>query len=480
MPVYMKFKLNARVLKLCQFRNIILLSVLVFLQLFASCTDNNLLLPRLKVSENKRFLVTENGDPFFWLGDTGWMLFTKLTREEAETYLENRKQQGFNVIQVMILHDLRNEVNAYGDTALTGNRIDQPKVTPGSSFADAKQYDFWDHVDYLVDLAAKKGLYMAMVPVWGSNVRSGLITREQAEKYALWIAERFRNRHNVIWINGGDVRGDDSTAIWNIIGSTIRKTSKNQLITYHPFGRTQSSTWFHNEQWIDLNMFQSGHRRYDQDTTGLAYGEDNWKYASDDYLKKPVRPTIDGEPSYEGIPQGLHDTTQPYWTDSDVRRYAYWSVFAGCCGFTYGNNSIMQFYKPSDMNPAYGAKEYWNVALNAPGASHMKYLKQLILSKPYFERVPAGELLAGKQGTKYDYIAITRGKDYVFAYTYNGSDISLDMKMLSWPEYKISWFDPRNGKVTYYSKSKNSGITAFDPPGEKTNGNDWVLILEKN
>jgi len=29
-------------------------------------------LPRLRVSENTRFLVTADGRPFFWLGDTAW------------------------------------------------------------------------------------------------------------------------------------------------------------------------------------------------------------------------------------------------------------------------------------------------------------------------------------------------------------------------------------------------------------------------
>jgi hypothetical protein len=465
-----------------EFKNgiyLLAISALLFSQFFVSCSDNDLT-PRIKVSENKRFLSTEREDPFFWLGDTGWLLFIKLNRTEAEQYLENRYQLGFNVIQVMVLHDLKNTVNVYGDSALTGNRIDQPKVTPGNSPDDTLQYDYWDNIDYIVDLAGKKGIYIAMVPVWGSNVRSGLVTREQAGRYAQWLADRYKDRNNIIWINGGDVRGDDSTAVWNTIGTTIRKTCKNQLITYHPFGRTQSSTWFHNQPWLDLNMFQSGHRRYDQDTTGLAYGEDNWKYATDDYSKKPVKPTIDGEPSYEGIPQGLHDITQPLWTDNDVRRYAYWSVFAGCCGFTYGNSSVMQFYKPSDRNPAYGAREFWNTAINDPGASQMIYLKQLMLSKPYFERIPADELLTGKQGEKYDYIAITRGKNYVFAYTCNGSDISLDMKMLSWPEYKASWFNARNGRVTDSGTYKNRGKTTFNPPGEKVQGNDWVLILEKN
>jgi len=384
---------------------------LLILFLFTSCISDIYkgTPPNLRISDNKRFIETENGDPFFWLGDTGWLLFTKLTREETEKYLEDRP----------------------------------------------------------------------LVPVWGSNVRAGLINREQAKKYAAWIAQRYHDRKNVIWVNGGDVRGSDSTAIWNIIGYTIKQTNKDQLITYHPFGRTQSSEWFHNEPWLDFNMFQSGHRRYDQDTTGLAYGEDNWKYANADYSLIPHKPSLDGEPSYEGIPQGLHDITQPFWSDKDMRRYAYWSVFAGCCGFTYGHSSIMQFYRQQD-NPDYGAKEHWDVAINAPGASQMKHLKQLILSKPYFERVPANDLLAAKQGEKYDYIVINRGNDYLFAYTCNGSDISIDLNKLKWPDYKASWFDPRNGAVSETGISKNDRAMTFDPPGTKQPGNDRVLILEKN
>ena len=54
---------------------------------------------RLKVSENKRFIVHEDGTPFFYLGDTAWELFHRLNREEAEKYLEIRRKQGFTVIQ---------------------------------------------------------------------------------------------------------------------------------------------------------------------------------------------------------------------------------------------------------------------------------------------------------------------------------------------------------------------------------------------
>jgi len=437
------------------------------------------LTPALIVSENHRFLASENGNPFFWLGDTGWLLFSKLSREEAEQYLETRRLQGFNVIQVMVLHSTVNATNFYRDSALINGKVDRPLTTPGNSFDDPVQYDFWDHIDYVVDLAGRKGLYMALVPVWGSNVRAGHVTVEQAGKYGEWIAERFKDRSNVIWLNGGDVRGDDSTAVWKTLGSAIRQKSSDQLITYHPFGRTQSSTWFHNEPWLDFNMFQSGHRRYDQDTAGLAYGEDNWRYAVDDYSRMPVKPTLDGEPSYEGIPQGLHDTTQPYWTDKEIRRYGYWSVFAGCCGFTYGHSAIMQFYKPGDGKPGYGAKEFWNTAINAPGASQMKYLKQLMLSKSYFERVPANELLADMQGERYDYLAVNRGDDYVFVYTWNGRNIQIDLNKLPGSEYSASWFDPRTGTSTGAGKYRNKGVITFDPPGEKEPGNDWVLVLEQ-
>jgi hypothetical protein len=242
--------------------------VLIYFTLLLSCSACNTFIrlepsSELRVSENKRFLVTKNGDPFFWLGDTGWLLFTKLSREEAEKYFEDRSQKGFNVIQVMVLHDVKKAVNFYGDSALVNHNIDLPLTTTGNSINDPLQYDYWDHVDYLINLAQKKGLYMALVPVWGSNIKNGSVTRQQAIKYATWLAERYRSKSNIIWLNGGDIKGSDSTAIWNAIGSAIRQINPEQLITFHPFGRTQSSKWFHNEPWLDFNMFQSGHRRYD-------------------------------------------------------------------------------------------------------------------------------------------------------------------------------------------------------------------------
>lgn len=434
--------------------------------------------PSLQVADNGRYLMTSTGQPFFWLGDTGWLLFSKLTREQANQYLDDRAQKGFNVIQVMVLHSVA-AANVYGDSALVDKNVARPRLTDGNNPADTLQYDYWDHVDYILSLAEAKGLYMALVPVWGSNVKSGAVNSSQALAYADWLAARYGDRPNVIWLNGGDIRGDDGMAIWKTMG-TILHDSTHQLVTFHPRGRTQSSTWFHQEPWLDFNMFQSGHRIYAQDTAAseLRYGEDNWRYVVADYKLLPVKPTLDGEPSYEGIPYGLHDPAQPRWKDYEIRRYAYWSVFAGACGFTYGNNSVMQMKKPEDEHSAYGATVPWTQALQDPGAAQMLYLKKLMLARPYFDRVPDQSIIAN-QGERYDYLVATRTDAYAYVYTYNGRILQLNMAHIKGDSVNATWYSPRDGSTQPVGTVANQGLATFDPPGDSYDGNDWVLILEK-
>lgn len=438
-------------------------------------------LQRLKVSDNERFVVTEDGKPFFWLGDTGWLLFSKLTKEEIDQYLEDRKQKGFNVIQVMLLHSLSSK-NVYGDSALIARDVSKTNSGDATAQQDSTKLNYWQLVDYAVKKAAEKNIYMALVPVWGTNVKEGGVTTEQAKAYATFLANRYTSSPNIIWLNGGDLKGSDSIQVWKTIGNTLNELDSNHLITFHPRGRTTSSEWFHEEPWLDFNMFQSGHRRYDQDTSADEtnhYGEDNWRFVMGDYQLKPTKPTIDGEPSYEGIPQGLHDPKEPLWTDKDVRRYAYWSVFSGAFGFTYGNNSVMQFLNKSDTDStaAYGATELWQDAIKNPGAGQMQYLKELMLSKSFLDRVPDQSLLA-ENGEKYDYKVATRGKDYALIYTYNGGTIKVNAAKLSANKLKASWFDPRKGEYTPINEIANEGVQTFEAPGGKQDGNDWVLVLE--
>ena len=453
--------------------------LLIKLLLVAITGSSQSSLPLIKISANKRFFVTGKDQPFFWLGDTGWLLFIKCKREEAIQYLDDRQRKGYNVIQAMLVHDINLGVNAYGDSALLNKDVSKPVVTPGRSFSNAAAYDFWDNVDYVIEEAAKRGIYMALVPIWGGNIKH--VNSKQAAAYAAFLAKRYKKHNNIIWLNGGDIKGTDGFDQWNTIGNTLYSLDKRHLITFHPRERNSSSTWFHNAPWLDFNMFQSGHRSYAQDTSvseTLHYGEDNWRYVVDDYSLTPTKPTLDGEPSYEGIPYGLHKANEPYWQDYEIRRYAYWSVFAGAAGFTYGHNSVMQFYTPGDSGVSFFPKVKWQDGLTAPGAGQLGYLKELILSHSYFDRLPAQQLVLDND-EKYNKVLATRGLNYAMFYTYNGRDFTVDIAKIGLVTPGFFWFDPRTGSKEAFTPAMNSGLMKFNPPGEIKNGNDWVLIIEQ-
>lgn len=429
---------------------------------------------KLAVSENGRYLQFANGQPFFWQGDTCWLLPQKLNREEVKTYFADRKAKGFNVVMCCLVQFFHDK-SFNGNTALLDGDISKLNVTPGNDPADPAQYDYWDHVDYIVETAAANGIYVAMTPTWRYPA---LPSTNALVAYIEQLTPRYAKRPNIIWVNGGSVRPDPNLGLWQAAGAALKRTDPNHLITFHPFGRTQSSTWFQDASWLDFNMFVSGHRRYDQDKAGKAYGEDNWRYVIEDLAKTPHKPTLDGEPAYENTPQGLHKPEEPYWNGDDSRRYAYWSVFAGACGHTFGENSVRQVYLPRDTKPASGAKGYFMERLDTPGAKAMQPLKNLILSRPYFDRVNDQAAVAGDEGAKYDRVLVTKGKDFLMAYTYTGRDFTIKLGGISGKEVTAWWFNPRTGEATKLDTFKNEGSKSFNPPGEKANGNDWVLVLD--
>lgn len=431
---------------------------------------------RLTVAENGRFLRHENGTPFFWQGDTAWLLFTRTGPEDACEYLEDRRRKGFNVVQVMLVHS-PGGCNAFGRPSFEGGDFSRPLT--------GEPDGYWEYIDRVFGIAEKKGIYLAVVPVWGSIVRSGGLDARTAAAYGEFLARRYGGRPNVVWIIGGDTHGSDQTDVWDALAASIRRTDPNHLMTFHPFGRTRSAQWFHRRPWLDFNMFQSGHRRYHQimdplhpdGVEGTIPEEDNWRYVQADYALQPPKPTIDGEPSYEDIPQGLHDVRQPRWQAGDVRRYAYWSVFAGAFGHTYGDNSVIQMLRPQDRPGNYGAARGWREAIHDPGAGQMQYLKALMLAVPFFERVPAPESIAGPAGEQYDYLAATQGRDYLLVYTYTGRAIPVKFGSIRGDTLLAHWFDPRTGRFTPIGHFSNAGTGTFVPPGEERPGNDWVLAL---
>ena len=433
---------------------------------------------KLEVSENKRFIQHENGEPFFWLGDTAWLMLQRLDREQAARYFVNRKEKGFNVVQCIFLQNYSHQ-NVYGDFAYAPGEIENPIITPGNNPDNADEYDYWDHADYIVEKAAENGIYLAISLTWRDLLGNDEnLTPETASRFASHMASRYKNSPNIIWVNGGSARGVNTIEIWDAIGTSLRKTDTDHIITFHPFGRSQSSDWFNDAPWLDLNMFVSGHRNYEGDNSDRKFGEDNWRYVLDDLSKSPLKPTLDGEPSYESLPEGLHDPMQPYWDAADVRRYAYWSVFAGACGHVYGQNTVRQVHFVGINKAESGAKLSFFEALDTPGSFQLQYLKNLVLSRPYGESVNDQATIVGDEGERYERILVSSGKAFLLAYTHTGRIFTLNLGRISGDAVKAWWFDPRTGAAHSIGEFPNAGEIRFDPPGTQYDGNDWVLVLD--
>ena len=194
--------------------------------------------------------------------------------------------------------------------------------------------------------------------------------------------------------------------------------------------------------------------------------------------KTPLKPVIDDEPIYEDIPQGLHDPNETRWNQHDVRRYAYWSVFAGSFGHSYGHNDIMQFIRPG-YGASFGAdgrKKAWWDALEDPGFNQMKYLKNLMLTFPFFERVPDQSVIAGTNGERYDRAIATRGNDYLLVYNYSGRPMQIDLSKISGAKKNAWWYSAKDGKLEYIGEF-DSKVTSFQHDSGYLSGNDQVLIV---
>ncbi len=436
-------------------------------------------LPRLRVSENRRFLVTGDGRPFFYLADTAWELFHRLNREEAERYLEDRARKGLTVIQAVALAELDglNDPNPYGHRPLASNDPRTPDVRPGP------QDDYWDHVDFIVNKANSLGMYIGFLPTWGDKwnrkwgVGPEIFTPENAEIYGEWLGRRYRNA-GVIWILGGD-RPVETAAHQQIIRAMARGLRKGDggthLITFHPPGGSGSAEPFHAEEWLDFNMRQNGHvteftGRYDK--TALDYG------------RTPVKPVIDGEPIYEDHPVSFRAPELGHSIAADVRRPLYWDLFSGACGHTYGHHSVWQMWAPQ-RKPVNNPLMPWSQAIEQPGAGQMQHARRLLESRPFLTRIPddsvivTGSVPTAMPGAgRYRFVA-TRDSEgsYAMVYAPVGRAFRVRLDKLSGSRVTAWWFNPRNGQSTRIGEFEKQGEREFVPP-EPGEASDWVLVLD--
>ncbi|MFW5866778.1 MAG: DUF4038 domain-containing protein [Armatimonadota bacterium] len=410
----------------------------------------------LHVHDSGRYLVDGDGAPFFWLGDTAWGLFGGLTEAETAEYLDDRADKGFNVVQAVLAWPSK-PVDEDGEAPwLDGN-----PATPNPAY--------FDRVARIVEMAAERGIVMALLPAWGDYVTvNETINAENAYDYGNWLGLRLGGYPNVVWVLGGDRLPDGHEDVFRQIAAGIGEAEElPHLMTYHPRGGGHSSAeFFHDDDWLDLNMIQTAH----------SIGYPDHRRVLADYALTPVRPTLVGEPRYENITHGLRDAG-PRMDDHEVRRAAWAAVLSGACGHTYGANGIFQFAVPGEQTrwkPVIG----WRTAKDLPGAWHMGHLREFMESIDWTRLRPAPEMIPGNPDDGYRIpAAITDSGDLAVAYFPEYTATPVDLRRIGGEGVRAEWMNPRTDAREEIGEFEQDSAPTFQPPTGDEDP-DYVLVLQ--
>jgi hypothetical protein len=419
--------------------------------------------PELKVSGNNRYLVNADEEPFFWMGGTAWGMSEWLTREDVDIYFDNRAEKGFNLVQVCLFWGKREEnpvrftvnpTNAYGHKAFVevNGKPDpeQPRVIKGGTPQNPN--DYWDHVDYIIQSASKRNMIIAVLPVWGRRYVNAthpphsepIFSISGMRSYSEFLGERFMGYSNIVWVLGGDVQADAGGdhldhyrsmaegIITGITGETIHWDEDSPLwdqalITYHPDGAPlkNSSRWFHNDPWMDFNMIET-HRHRE-----MVYQAVQQDYA----LANPVKPTVMGEPDYEGARPNMVTAS------IHMRRQALQSFFAGAAGFTYGGKIDQE-----GNGPLWSPYNNWKEMLDMDGAKSMKNIKSFCLSHKWPDWKPVHDIIQSNMGEgEYQKVAVfTRQDSTCLIYFPDISYTNLDLanQYAEAEDIIVQWYNP--------------------------------------
>lgn len=400
----------------------------------------------LRVSPNGRYLETADRRPYLLFADTGWMLFANLSDADLETYLDSRKAKGFNSILAYIAPFHTDAPNKAGHSAFLNNDL----ATPNPAY--------FEHVDWVLAQAAKRGMQLILCPVEMDSAKERY-TATNARELGRYLGQRYQNVPNIIWFTGGDISPDEPARqdIARQLALGIQEHDKRHLITMHPRYRESSSKWFHRDDWLGFNMYQT----YTRGTTN-AYA-----LAKGDYTLSPVKPTILAEPNYEG---GKGENSA-----YDMRTSAGWSFFSGTLGIAYGADKVWNF---DDSGQA------WKSNLDMAGAQHLGNMVRAIQSREWYKLVPDFDhaLLTegyGQWGTK-DYATAAMASDGSFAMGYlpDTRPIAIDMRKFNGSK-TVKWFDPTANTYTVGPTYPNQGAVKLPPqPANSAGQSDWILIIE--
>src|SRR5262249_8502647 len=113
--------------------------------------------PLARGPNQARYLVDQNGQPFFIAGDTAWSLIAQPDSDGAPLYLDDRHAKGVNAIVVNLIEHLYADhapANNAGDAPFTG----RPSATPNEAY--------FAHADAIIDAAAERHIAVLLAPLY--------------------------------------------------------------------------------------------------------------------------------------------------------------------------------------------------------------------------------------------------------------------------------------------------------------------------
>jgi hypothetical protein len=392
----------------------------------------------VKVSENARYFVDQNGSPVFWLGITQWQIFREYALEDAGTILENTKSKGFAFVQAMLMGvGDGTKPNVYGEKPWTNN----DPLTPNEAY--------FKNVDSVIQIARDNNVVLS-VTLYHQRYRK-YITIDNARAWAKWLAQRYKNMPNIVWSMTPEAKQEFVPVLRELAAGLHEGDAGLHLITFKPDPAPYSSSFIHDENWLDFNGMQTWK------AVELIY-----PMVTKDYNLKPVKPVLMAEGAYEAGTEYGFDVT-PLW----IRRQAYYSYLAGG-HHTYGHNDSWRVLPT------------WKKALDAPGAVQMGILKKIFLGRnEWWYLVPDQSIFASGGQTAGQVLNLAaRHKDgkWIMVYLAGKASFSINMnKLTAAGKVNAFWIDPRTGESVAAGSFSNTGIESFSTPSE---WEDALLILE--
>jgi hypothetical protein len=392
----------------------------------------------VKVSPNGRYFVDQKGDAVFWLGTTQWQLFRDNTPEEARTILANVKGKGFAFVQVMLA--------GVGD-GTRPNAAGQKPWLNDDPLAPNEAY--FKTVDAAVAAARENNVVISMT-LYHQRWRK-LITEKNARAWGAWLARRYKDVPTLLWSMTPEAKPQFAPVLRELAAGLREGDGGAHLITFKPDPAPYSSSFLHEEPWLDFDVMQVWK------SINLIY-----PMVTKDYNLKPVKPVLMGEGAYEAGSEYGFDVT-PLW----VRRQAYYSYLCGA-HFTYGHNDSWR------MLPT------WKQSLDAPGAVQMGVLKKIFLArKEWWFLAPDQGIFASGGNTQGDVLNLAArhtGGQWLTVYLGAKAAFSINMdKCTARSQARASWIDPRTGEATAAGSFPASGVQAFSTPD---GWEDTLLVVE--